>query len=278
MAEWDVSTLEESTSPTPLADPKLAQEKPESPRQVAESVSPTRPVAEALTQEESKPEAAPLSRPVAESMTRPVAESEGESTPLRKSTRQVAESVSPTRPVSSLFLLEEKAQVNLAQEGSAKDGVWILDSGATSHMTGDRAMFAELDTGVTGTVKFGDGSVVEICGQGTVLFVGRTGEHRAMTGVYLIPRLNAHIISLGQLDENKCQVLIEDGLLRVRERERRLLVKVERGASWLYKLSIRVAQPVCLAALACIDSAWTWHARFGWREAAWCVASLWWST
>ena len=34
-----------------------------------------------------------------------------------------------------LFLPEEKAQVNLAQEGDAKDGVWVLDSGATSHMT-----------------------------------------------------------------------------------------------------------------------------------------------
>jgi len=74
-----------------------------------------------------------------------------------------------------------------------------------------RAAFAELDTSVTETVKFGDGSRVDIYGQGTVLFVCKTGEHRAVTGVYYIPRLNTQIISLGQFDENGCQVLIEDG-------------------------------------------------------------------
>jgi len=95
------------------------------------------------------------------------------------------------------------------------------------------------------------------------LFVCKSGEHRAITGVYYIPRLNTHIISLGQFDENGCQVLIEDGILRVRDRERRLLVKVKREANRVYKLTARVAQPVCLAIHTGSDSAWTWHARFG---------------
>jgi hypothetical protein len=98
---------------------------------------------------------------------------------------------------STLFRLEEKAQVNLAQEGDAKEGVWYLDSGATNHKTGDHAAFAELDMSVTGSIKFGDGSTVDIYGQGTVLFVCKSGEHRAITGIYYIPRLNTHIISLG---------------------------------------------------------------------------------
>ena len=67
---------------------------------------------------------------------------------------------------STLFLREEKAHVNLAQGGDAKEGVWYLDSGATNHMTGDCAAFAELDTSIVGTVKFGDGSRVDICGKG----------------------------------------------------------------------------------------------------------------
>ena len=130
-------------------------------------------------------------------------------------------------------------------------------------MTGDRAAFAELDTSIIGTVKFGDGSRVEICGQGTVLFVCKTGEHRVVTGVYYIPRLNTQIISLGQFDENGCQVLIEDGILRVRDRERQLLIKVRREPNRMYKLHARVAQPVCLVVGTGDDPAWTWHARFG---------------
>src|SRR5664279_909146 len=88
-------------------------------------------------------------------------------------------------------------------------------------------------------------------------------EHLAIEGVYWIPRLNAHIISLVQLDETGCQVLIQGGVLRVRDRERRLLVKVQRGATRLYKITAWVAQPVCYAALAGANTAWTWHARFG---------------
>ena len=42
--------------------------------------------------------------------------------------------------------------------------------GATNHMTSVRSAFFELDTGVHGTVRFGDGSVVDIEGRGTILF------------------------------------------------------------------------------------------------------------
>ena len=162
-----------------------------------------------------------------------------------------------------LFLLEEKAHVNLADETDTKDDTWVLDSGATSHMTGDRGMFAELDTSIVGTVRFGDGSQVDICGQGTVLFAGKTGEHLVVERVYWIPRLNTHIISLGQLDEVGNEVRIKNGILRVRDEEDRLLIKVERSATRLYKLSARTAQPACYSALPSSDVAWLWHARFG---------------
>jgi hypothetical protein len=41
---------------------------------------------------------------------------------------------------------------------------WILDSGATNHMSGERKSFSELDTRVHGTIRFGDGSVTSIEG------------------------------------------------------------------------------------------------------------------
>jgi len=63
-------------------------------------------------------------------------------------------------------------------------------------MTGTRTVFVELNTDVTGTAKFGDGSVVDIQGKGTVLFACRSGEHRRLDGVYYIPRLTTNIISL----------------------------------------------------------------------------------
>ena len=46
---------------------------------------------------------------------------------------------------------------------------WILDTRATNHMTGARSSFSELNSGIRGTVKFGDGSVVEIEGRGDTI-------------------------------------------------------------------------------------------------------------
>lgn len=56
-------------------------------------------------------------------------------------------------------------------------------------MTSDKKMLAELDETIVGTVKFGDDSIVEICGRGTMLFQCKTQEHKLLTQVYYIPRL-----------------------------------------------------------------------------------------
>jgi hypothetical protein len=47
--------------------------------------------------------------------------------------------------------------------------------------------------------------------------------------VYYIPQLHSSIISIGQLDERGSEVLIKDGVLRIRDREQRLLAKVKRS-------------------------------------------------
>ena len=88
-------------------------------------------------------------------------------------------------------------------------------------MTGRREFFSELDSGVRGSVKFGDASVVEIKGIGSIVFTAKTGEHRLLTGVYYIPALR-NFISLGQLDKNGSRVEIEHGVLCISDRHRRL--------------------------------------------------------
>jgi hypothetical protein len=68
-------------------------------------------------------------------------------------------------------------------------------------------------------VKFGDGLKVEIRGHGTVIFPCQNSEHRALTDVYYIPQLRLSIVSIGQLDERKCKVLVKSEILRIQDRE-----------------------------------------------------------
>jgi transposase InsO family protein len=167
-------------------------------------------------------------------------------------------------PRSCVHLVEHKVLLHLSEEKKEVMGPrrWVLDTGATNHMTGTRAVFAELNTSVTGTVKFGDGSMVDIEGKGTVLFACKSGEHHRLDGVYYIPRLTTNIVSFGQMDEDGFKVDIESGILRLYDLQRQLLAKVHRSSSRLYFLDMNVTAPVCLTARVG-DVAWRWHERYG---------------
>ena len=61
--------------------------------------------------------------------------------------------------------------------------------------------------------------------------------------MYYILELHSSIVSLGQLDERSSEVLIKDRALNIRDRERRLLAKVNRSRNRLYLLDLKIEQP-----------------------------------
>ena len=173
-------------------------------------------------------------------------------------------SAQPTLSLQAPIHIHERKVLHLSsdEEEAVAPCRWVLDTGATNHITGSRHLFAELDTSVTGTVRFGDGSVVDIEGKGTVLFALKSGERRRLDGVYYILRLTTNIVSLGQMDEEGFKVVIEEGILRLFDLQRQLLAKVLRSPNRLYLLDMNIAAPVCLTARV-RDVAWCWHERYG---------------
>jgi hypothetical protein len=108
---------------------------------------------------------------------------------------------------------------------------------------------------------FGDGSVANIEGRGTIVTKCKTGGHKALTGVYYIPRLMANIISLGQLEDVVYKIVVHVGYLKPWDRSDTLPAKVKRGQNRLYILYLDIDRPVCLAAQGG-SLAWRWHARY----------------
>jgi transposase InsO family protein len=64
------------------------------------------------------------------------------------------------------------------------------------------------------------------------------------------------------MDEGGARVLIEDGVLRVWDRQHHLLTWVQRTENRMYRLELQVSRPLCLAVHQ-DDDAWRWHERFG---------------
>ncbi|KAL4388255.1 hypothetical protein GQ457_09G011180 [Hibiscus cannabinus] len=82
---------------------------------------------------------------------------------------------------------------NYKNKGSGD--VWYLDNGANNHMTGHREKFQELDDGVTGKVRFYDGSTIQIMGKGTFVFECKNGDQKALQEEYYISKLFSNIIN-----------------------------------------------------------------------------------
>jgi hypothetical protein len=132
---------------------------------------------------------------------------------------------------------------------------WYLDTNATHHMVGRRELFTNPDTSTRGMVWFGDESKVEIHDVGSIIFEAKTGEHQVLHGIYFIPALCNSIMSLGQLNEGSSKVEIEDGVFRIWDQRKPLIVKVRRSANRLYILHLNAVKPLCLTACK-DDEAW----------------------
>jgi hypothetical protein len=126
-----------------------------------------------------------------------------------------------------------------------------LDARATNHIR------------VHDMVYFGDGSMANIEGRGTILIQCKNGGHKVLTGVFNILRLTVNIISLRQLEEAtyNYKIMLHDGYLKLWDRAWSLANKVKCAPNMLYILYLDVNRPVCLAAQGA-SPAWRWNARF----------------
>ena len=97
-----------------------------------------------------------------------------------------------------VYLNERNVKPKEFDSNTDSDRIWYLDNGASNHMTGNRSYFRSIDETITGKVRFGDDSRIDIKGKGSVLFVSQDGRRKILADVYFIPELKSNIISLGQ--------------------------------------------------------------------------------
>jgi hypothetical protein len=82
---------------------------------------------------------------------------------------------------------------------------WILDSGASFHMTPDRTSLSSISTpSFPITVQTADGSALSVAGRGTLL---SSSFH--VPAVSYVPKLTMQLISAGQLTDHGCRVILD---------------------------------------------------------------------
>ncbi|XP_074322767.1 uncharacterized protein LOC141659737 [Apium graveolens] len=162
---------------------------------------------------------------------------------------------------------EEKVIPRFEKDPTTKrtSQVWYLDNGASNYMTRDKTKFSMLDERITGEVKFGDGSTVNIKGKGSITFKYKNEEERIFDNVFYISCHCNNIISLGQMSEEGNKVVMLRELLWVYEKDGRALMKVKGSVNRLYKIMLEESPGACLHTqnTKMEEDLWLWQCRLG---------------
>ena len=161
-----------------------------------------------------------------------------------------------------VYLNEQKVKPSLFKTEQDMINLWYLDNGASNHMSGNCSFFKDLDEGVTGKVRFGDDSRIDIKGRGYILFRLKGGEKKLLNNMYYIPGLRSNIVSLGQATEAGCEVNMKKETLKLFDRSGQLMIESTRSRNRLYKVVLQADTIQYLQLTASSESS-KWHARLG---------------
>lgn len=85
-----------------------------------------------------------------------------------------------------VYLNEKNVNPKVFDTDTDARDVWYLGNGASNHKSGNRMFFSELDDTITGKVRFGDDSRVDIMGKGSIRFIIKAYILTIVSVVFLI--------------------------------------------------------------------------------------------
>jgi hypothetical protein len=143
---------------------------------------------------------------------------------------------------------------------------WVLDSGASNHICGDKRLFKTLE-GVEEniTIVFGDGKELKVEGKGDVVIKTREGPPVTLNEVMFVPGSVRNLLSLGQATQRGATVEFKRDMCWIKHGDR-VVMKAQRSGG-LFKVAStkkRDKDAELKGLMARIqDDAALWHRRFG---------------
>nr|GFC07334.1 retrovirus-related Pol polyprotein from transposon TNT 1-94 [Tanacetum cinerariifolium] len=136
--------------------------------------------------------------------------------------------------------------------------LWIIDSGCSKHMTGNRALLTNFVEKIIRTVRFGNNDFAVIAGYGDVVIGSMT-----IKKVYYVEGLGHNLFSVGQFCDKGLEVAFRKSTCFVRNEDGVDLLTGDRSSN-LYTIALNeVASNFSTYLLAKASSlqSWLWHQR-----------------
>nr|GFC45460.1 integrase, catalytic region, zinc finger, CCHC-type, peptidase aspartic, catalytic [Tanacetum cinerariifolium] len=136
--------------------------------------------------------------------------------------------------------------------------LWIIDSGCSKHMTGNRTLLKNFVEKFLGTVRFANNDFAVIAGYGDVVIGSMT-----IKKVYYVKGLGHNLFSVGQFCDKGLEVAFRKSTCFVRNEDGVGLLTGDRSLN-LYIISLNevaLNSSTCLLAKASSSQSWLWHQR-----------------
>ena len=112
-----------------------------------------------------------------------------------------------------------KAFFALSVQNKVELGSWYVDSGASSHMSHNKAMFYFLDENFKSKVEVADYGILKVKGIGNIKLLGLKDQNDIVDvrDVLYVPGISTNLISVGQLIDRGLQVKFDQTGCQIRE-------------------------------------------------------------
>ncbi|KNA05415.1 hypothetical protein SOVF_190600, partial [Spinacia oleracea] len=143
-------------------------------------------------------------------------------------------------------------------DGKSLSTRWLIDSGCSNHMSGNRSMFSTLTDATHSPVGLPNGKQVMATKEGTVIL----SENLTLSNVLYVPDLKCNLISVSQLLVNShCNVTFTNKLCVIQDRNSRTLIGAGEQSDEVYWF--KPQQPVHAYQTTVLGKHELWHRRLG---------------
>ena len=108
-----------------------------------------------------------------------------------------SERVATTTSDDDLLVIRDENMINLACDEMS----WVIDTGASLHVTSQKEFFTSYTSGDFGVLKMGNDGSVKVVGKGDVGLVTNNGTKLTLRDVRHAPDIRLNLISAGKLDD-----------------------------------------------------------------------------
>jgi len=133
---------------------------------------------------------------------------------------------------------------------------WFLDTGCSSHMTGNKVWLREVEPRRNTKVKLADHRTLTAEGMRKIVIEGKNRKIAIIEDVLYVPGLQCNLFNVGQIIQKGYSVTMKDNSLKLFDKNQRLVLKTPLAKNRTFQTNMKVLELNCLSAIVKDEDSW----------------------